>query len=261
VEARVARISIAPVKSLGLVHPERVELLPGGVLGDRRFWLVDEAGRLFNNKRNGPLVTIRPEWDETTRELALTFPDGSRVEGVVELGEVVAAELYGRPHPSRGVIGPWEEALATHVGRPLRLLWSERHATDRGAVGGEVSLVSRGSLERLRTEAGAGTPVDGRRFRMMFEIEGVAAHAEDEWIGTSVRVGSAEIVANGDVGRCVVTSHDPDSGIANLDTLRLLARYRPDGRCEPLPFGVYGTVTVPGRVKVGDPIRPARRSL
>jgi uncharacterized protein YcbX len=60
VEARVARISIAPVKSLGLVHPDSVELGSEGVQGDRRFWLVDEDGRLFNNKRNGPMVAIEP---------------------------------------------------------------------------------------------------------------------------------------------------------------------------------------------------------
>ena len=253
--ARVARISIAPVKSLGLVHPERVELQLGGVRGDRRFWLVDADGRLLNNKRNGPMVRIRPEWDETTRELALGFPDGTRVEGVVELGERVAAVLYGRPHPSRRVIGPWESALAAHVGQPLTLLWSEEHATDRGTAGGDVSLVSRGSLERLRAEAGAGDPVDGRRFRMMFEIEGVEAHAEDDWIGASVHVGSAEIAINGDVGRCIVTSHDPDTGITDLETLDMLARYRPDGRVEPLPFGVYGTVRTPGYVGVGDAVR------
>ena len=253
--ARVARISIAPVKSLGLVHPERVELQLGGVRGDRRFWLVDADGRLLNNKRNGPMVRIRPEWDETTRELALGFPDGTRVEGVVELGEPVAAVLYGRPHPSRRVIGPWESALAAHVGQPLTLLWSEEHATDRGAAGGDVSLVSRGSLERLRAEAGSSDPVDGRRFRMMFEIEGVEAHAEDDWIGASVHIGSAEIAINGDVGRCVVTSHDPDTGITDLETLDTLARYRPDGRVEPLPFGVYGTVRTPGYVGVGDAVR------
>ena len=254
-DARVARISIAPVKSLGLVHPEHVDLHLGGVRGDRRFWLVDEDGRLFNNKRNGTMVVIRPEWDEATRELALGFPDGTRVAGVVELGEPVAAVLYGRPHPSRRVIGPWEEAIAAHVGRPLTLLWSDEHATDRGAAGGDVSLVSRGSLERLRDAAAASAPVDGRRFRMMFEIDGVAAHTEDDWIGASVRIGSAEVAINGDVGRCVVTSYDPDTGVTDLDTLGTLARYRPDGRVEPLPFGVYGTVTVPGRVSVGDAVQ------
>ena len=256
-EARVARISIAPVKALGLVHPESIDLGVAGVTGDRRFWLVDEDGRLFNGKRNGPMVRVRPEWDEDTRHLTLRFPDETEVGGTVELGEPVDAILYGQPHPSRRVIGPWQEALSTHLGRPLELLWSENHATDRGVGGGVASLVSRGSLERLREEAGADTPVDGRRFRMMFEIEGVGAHEEDEWIGSTVRVGNAEIVVNGDVGRCVVTSQDPDRGVADLDTLRTLAAYRPDGVSEPLPFGVYAAVTVPGRVQVGDVVRPA----
>ena len=254
-EAHVVRISIAPVKSLGLVHPETVDLRSDGVQGDRRFWLVDADGRLFNNKRNGPMMTIRPAWDEATRQLSLSFPDGTQVAGRVEFGDSVALELYGRPHPSRRVIGPWEDAISRSVGRPLTLLWSENHATDRGHDGGTVSLVSRGSLERLREEAGVEAPIDGRRFRMMFEIDGVPAHAEDEWIGSSVHVGDAEIVVNGDVGRCLVTSQDPDRGVTDLDTLGTLALYRREGRNEPLPFGVYGAVTAPGRVRVGDTVR------
>lgn len=259
VTAHVARISIAPVKSLGLVHPEHVELERGGVRGDRRFWLVDEDGRLFNNKRCGPLVGIRPEWDEATRELVLHLPNGATVGGNVELGSPERVLLYGRPHPSRRVLGPWEDAISEVAGRRLMLLWSQEHATDRGVEGGEVSLVSRGSLERLRAEAGASGPVDGRRFRMLFEIDGVDPHEEDRWIGSRVRVGPAEISVGGDVGRCAVTSHDPDTGVPDLDTLGALARYRPDGRVEPLPFGVYGAVIVPGRVAVGDPIAPAAR--
>ena len=244
------------MKSLGLVHPESLELLSDGVRGDRRFWLVDADGRLFNNKRNGPMMTIKPDWDEATRQLSLSFPDGTQVAGRVELGEPVAVELYGRPHPSRRVIGPWEEAISRSVGRPLTMLWSESQATDRGGVGGTVSLVSRGSLERLREEARVEAPIDGRRFRMMFEIDGVAAHAEDEWIGSSLQLGDAEIVVNGDVGRCVVTSQDPDRGLTDLDTLGTLALYRREGRTELLPFGVYGGVTAPGRVRVGDTVRP-----
>lgn len=255
-EARVVRISIAPVKSLGLVHPDDVELEPHGVRGNRRFWLVDADGRLFNGKRNGPMVRIRPQWDEETRQLSLTFPDGKRVEGTVELGEAVDAEMYEHPHPSRRVLGPWESAISKFVGRPLTLLWAEQHAADRGYCGGTVSLVSRGSLERLREEAGADEGVDGRRFRMLFEIDGVSAHEEDEWLGAQVRVGNATIVLNGDVGRCVVTSHDPDRGVTDLDTLGVLARYRREGRDEPLPFGVYGAVAVPGRVRVGDAVQP-----
>jgi uncharacterized protein YcbX len=253
--ARVTRISIAPVKSLGLLHPHEIELEPHGVKGNRRFWLVDRNGRLFNNKRNGPMVRIQPEWDEETRQLALTFPDGARLEGTVELGEAVDAVMYRHPHPSRRVLGPWEQAISEFVGLPLTLLWADEHAGDRGYCGGTVSLVSHASLERLGEEAGATEPVDGRRFRMLFEIDGVAAHEEDDWLDSQVRIGDATIVLNGDVGRCVVTSHDPDRGFTDLDTLGTLARYRREGRNEPLPFGVYGSVVVPGRVRVGDPVQ------
>jgi uncharacterized protein YcbX len=261
VEARVVRISIAPVKSLGLVHPDEVELEQHGVRGNRRFWLVDGNGRLFNGKRDGPMVRIRPEWDEETRRLALTFPDGARVGGTVELGDAVDADMYEYPHPSRRVLGPWEEAISEFVGRRLTLLWAEQHAVDRGYRGGTVSLVSRASLERLGEEAGAEGPVDGRRFRMLFEIDGVQAHEEDDWLGTQVRVGAATIVLNGDVGRCVVTSHDPERGVTDLDTLGALASYRREGRNEPLPFGVYGAVAVPGRVRVGDAVQPLQDRL
>jgi uncharacterized protein YcbX len=258
---RVTRISIAPVKSLGLVHPDEVEVGPRGVVGNRRFWLVDEDGRLFNNKRCGPLVRVRPEWDEESRTLALTLPDGERVEGVVELGEPVVADLWGYPNPSRRVVGPWEAAIERVAGQPLTLLWADDHATDRGYRGGDISLVSHASLERLREEGGADNAVDGRRFRMLLEIDGVGAHEEDEWLGTQVQVGDAVLVLNGDVGRCVVTTHDPDTGVTDFDTLGVLAGYRREGRDEPLPMGVYGAVAVPGRVRVGDPVLPLQRSL
>ena len=252
----VTGIAVAPVKSLGLVHPDEVMLEPYGVRGNRRFWLVDGDGRLLNNKRVGPMVRIRSEWDEETQRLALTFPDGARVEGVVELGDPVDAAMYRHPHPSRRVVGPWEQAIAHFVGEPLTLLYAETHAVDRGYRGGSVSLVSRASLERLGEEAGADRPVDGRRFRMLFEIDGVAAHEEDSWLGTQVLIGDATIALNGDVGRCVVTSHDPDTGVTDLDTLGTLAAYRREGYAEPLPFGVYGEVVSPGVVRVGDRVEP-----
>jgi MOSC domain-containing protein len=256
---RVARISIAPVKALALVHPEEVEVDFTGVAGDRRFWLVDGEGRLANDKAFPSLLLVRPEWDETTRRLALAFPDGKRVEGTVEPGDSVEATMYGQPHASRAVPGPWQQALSEYVGQPLTLLWSESGGVDRGVGGGAATLVSRASLERMREEAGAAEPVDGRRFRMLFEIDGTRPHEEDEWIGSRVEVGDAVIAFTGDVGRCVVTKTNPESAEIDFDTLGTLASYRPEGRTEPLPFGVHGAVVQPGRVRVGDPVRPVVR--
>ena len=251
-EARVTRISIAPVKSLGLVHPGEVTLGPGGVMGDRRFWLLDEQGSLYGGKRDGTLMQVRPEWDEQSRRLVLSFPDGTRIEGVVELGGPVDAALYRLPRPSHRVLGPWQDAISSFAGRPLTLLWADESAVDRTPEGGTVSLVSRASLERLASEVGIADEVDGRRFRMLFEIDGVRPHEEDGWIGTEVQVGEATLRFNGDIGRCVVTSRDPDTGEIDLPTLVTLVAYRPEGRTESLPFGVYGSVVSPGRVRIGD---------
>jgi uncharacterized protein YcbX len=120
-------------------------------------------------------------------------------------------------------------------------------------------LISRGSLERMRAEAGSAEPVDGRRFRMLFEIDGVEPHEEDRWLGRRVAIGDAVVVPLGDVGRCVVTTCDPDTAVSDFDTLKLLAGYRREGVTEPLPFGVYCDVAVPGRVRVGDPVRAVAR--
>jgi uncharacterized protein len=254
----VVRISIAPVKGLGLVHPAAVELTRRGVAGDRRFWLTAAGGRLANGKAYPRLMQVRPDWDEGTRRLALHFPGGDVVSGVVEPGDPVQAVLWGEPHPSRLVPGPWREALSEFVGAELTLLWSEGGAVDRGSDrAGWMSIVSRASLERLQEVAGTPHEVDGRRFRMLFEVDGVAAHEEDTWIGVRVAVGEAVVAPLGDVGRCAVTKCDPDTGVSDLDTLGALADYRREGRVEPLPFGVWGEVLVPGRVCVGDPVRPA----
>jgi uncharacterized protein len=256
-QAHVVGISLAPVKAMALVHPDEVVVGAIGVVGNRRFWLRDENGNLFNAKKEGKLLQIRPQWDESSRRLALTFPDGRRVEGVVELGEPVDAFVYGELRPSRGVSGAaWAEAVSDFVGRPLELLWADDNGVDRLTSEGTVSLISMASLDRLREEMGVDRPIDPRRFRMLFQIDGVGPNEEDTWIGRHLQLGDAELIVTGDIGRCVVTSRDPDTGITDMPTLAALAGYRREGHSEPLPLGVKGTVYTPGRVRVGDLASP-----
>ena len=102
-EGRVVRISIAPVTSLHLVNPDEIELGTAGVTGDRRFWLVDADRRLVNGKRHPELMRVHSRWDEESRRLALTFPDGPVVAGAVELGVVRGRALrHAAPIANRG---------------------------------------------------------------------------------------------------------------------------------------------------------------
>jgi uncharacterized protein YcbX len=259
----VAQISISPVKGLALVHPGEVMLARTGVPENRRFHIVDADGRRYNQLRNGGLVRIKQDYDAALGRLVLRFPDGRAAEGEVRLGDEVTTDFYGRPVSGNYVQGPWSEALSEWAGRSLRLVQSAPGAAvDR--TRGQVSLVSQASLEELGREA-ATAPVDGRRFRMLFEVDSCGAHEEDTWVRLHVRIGEALVRLRGDVGRCAITTQNPDSGIPDLDTLRTLAAYRPrthnEAGKEHVPFGVYGEVVEPGRVAVGDLVEVMEFSL
>lgn len=253
--ATVCAIAIAPVKGLGLVHPSSVELTTAGVAGDRRYALLDGNGKLANGKRFGPLVQVRP-LDSREGYLSLGLPDGTELDGDVALGEEVQGVFYGEPRSGRLVLGPWARALSDLAGEPLRLIaLADGEGIDR-REDGVVTLQSQSALDAMAEAAGVGS-VDGRRFRMTFTVDGVGAHEEDSWIGRRVRIGGAVIVPAGNVGRCAITTHDPDTGVKSLDTLKLIA----DGRghiatTEPLPFGVHAAVVEPGPVRVGDAVLP-----
>ncbi|MFL5946697.1 MAG: MOSC domain-containing protein [Gaiellaceae bacterium] len=258
----VARISIAPVKGLGLLHPDEVALEHTGVRANRLFHIVDADGRRYNQLRNGGLVQIRPEYDG--RRLALHFPDGSTAADDVALGAEVTVDFYNRPVTGRLVEGPWAAALSEWAGRPLRLLQSEPGAAvDRRR--GHVSLVSSASLEELARHGGHDGTVDGRRFRMLFELDGCKPHEEDGWIKRHVRIGEALVRLRGDVGRCAITTQNPETGAPDFDTLKTIRAYREitanEAGKKHLPFGVYGEVVEPGKVALGDPVEVVELSL
>lgn len=255
--ARVAWITYAPVKGLALTHADEVELEPTGVRANRRFHLVTDDGRLVNGKIAGTLVRVAAASDADSTHLSLRFPDGLAIEGGVGLGGAVETNFYGRPVAGHLVEGDFSAALSSFAGRALRLVRVDApgEGSDRG-VDASVSVVSQGTLDRLAHEAGAAA-VDGRRFRMLFGIEGIDAHVEDGWVGRHVGVGDAVVTLRALVGRCAVTTQDPDTGVPDLDTLRLLAGYRSEVEsAEPLPIGVWGGVVRPGTVRVGDPVEP-----
>ncbi len=255
----MAWISVAPVKGLRLQHRDEVQLEESGVPGDRAFFVVDDRGIMVSASRLGPLVAVVPEHDAEAQTLSLRFPGGDEVTGRVELGEPESVRFYGLELRARPVRGPYSEALSRHCGKELRLVAAppERRAVDRGRDGA-ATLLSVTSLERLRAEAAATEPVDRRRFRMTFGVDGLKAHEEDAWIDCDVHVGGALLRVLGNVGRCALTTRQPETGVVDFKTLHHLQGYRGDVQTtEPLPFGVHALVLRPGRVRVGDTVTVA----
>jgi uncharacterized protein len=255
---RVSWLTVAPVKGLALQRRDEVVLEQHGVTDNRRFHIVEPTERRTGVLEIPALVQVGADYDDATGRLTLRFPGGRVVDGTVAVGEMTTTDFYGRPVPSRFVVGPWERALSEFAGRPLRLARSERPgaAVDRGR--GAISLVSDESVEELARRAGE-ERVDERRFRMLIGVSGARPHEEDEWVGREVEIGDARVRFLGTVGRCAVTTRDPDTGRRDLDTLHVIGGYRgftvKRGGKRELDFGIYGDVVRSGRVRVGDEVR------
>ncbi len=252
----VVRFSIAPVRSLALEHPTEIFLTEQGVAEDRRFYLIDERGFLVDRVVVGRLVQASGHTDPAGETLRVTLPDGTVLEGDVHLGAAVETPLHGRVAVGHEVIGPWGEALSPLAERPVRIIRTDRIGGTRR--GNAASLVSQGSLDELARQAGVPN-VDGRRFRMLMDLDGATAHEEDAWIGRRISVGEAILRVTERDARCAITTQDPDTGGRDLDTLRTILSYRgpmPDSKGAPKAmFGVLADVERPGRIRLGDEVR------
>ncbi len=254
-EIVVTGFATTPVKGMRIHEVDAIELSRNGARGDRAFYVIDDRGRMVNGKVVRNLQVVVPTYDADADELTMTFPDGEQVSDRVRLAEPVPTQFFGRPRKAPEVIGPWSEAISAFFDQPLRLV-ATRTAVDRG-IKATASVVSRGSLRRLAEQAESDT-VDGRRFRMLIEIDGVAPHEEDNWVGHRVQIGPASLAMHGHVGRCLITSRDPETAEVDLPTLELLASYRREAdSTEPLPFGIYGEVLEGGTVSIGDRVTVA----
>ena len=250
----MTRLSIAPVKSLALQHPEEITLERWGARGNREFYLIDEEGRLFGGAKHGPLVQVGAEFDAREGRLRLSFPDGATIDEPTALDtQTVETNFWGRTARGRVVDGPFSEALSNFAGRPLRLVRPDRPG-DANDIW-PVSLVTSASVEELARRAGRAEPLDSRRFRMLIEVGGCRPHEEDEWTGERVRVGGAVLGMPGPIPRCVVTTQDPATGIRDFPTLSEIRKYRGTPEQE-IRFGVYGKVLEPGTIRLGDPVEP-----
>jgi uncharacterized protein YcbX len=247
----VARFSIAPVRSLGLQHPTEIDVTEVGVVEDRRFFLTNDTNRLIDQLIVFELVQVESRTDPDATTLWLRFPDGRVVNGAIELGEAVETPIHGRTGVGHAVIGPWSDALSDYVGMPIRVIRCDRPGGTRR--GNPTSIISDGSLRELAAHAGV-EEVDGRRFRMLIDLEGARAHEEDTWIGRRIALGDAVLQVTKPDARCAITTHDPDTGDPDLDTLRTLISYRGLREGMHADFGVLADVVQPGRIRVGDEV-------
>ena len=250
----VKAIHIAPVKSFALQHPQEVSVNNDGIVEDRRFYLVDQRGRLLTQREIGKLVQVKAEYQASPERLRLQLPGGTALEDPVQLGEPIETSVFGRLVRGHVVTGDWNDVLADFCGAPVSLVRSDEAGQSQD--GYPISLMSQASVDELGRQTGGTITFDSRRFRPNLVLGGCDPHQEDEWVGGVLQIGDElrlRLMARDP--RCAITTHSPTTGERDVDTLRLILSYRPDPRAAF--FGVYGIVEGPGKVTLGDVVKTA----
>jgi uncharacterized protein YcbX len=246
--ATVARFNVTPVKSTALHHPDSIDLRREGAVGDRRFVFARSDGTRLHGISKAPLMPVVSTWSAADERLTMRFPDGSSAEGsALPVGERVDIKLFDRTVPARAIDAVLTEAIRRLVDETLTVFRVEEPEFAGGRHRASIiSLASVADVGSLGGDAG----LDPRRFRMLIELDGVDAYAEDGWQGRRLHVGEAVIRIGARVDRCVMTNLAPGTGANDFDTLKVLSRHRRVG--PELLLGVYGNVERPGLIGVGD---------
>ena len=246
--ATVARFNVTPVKSTALHHPDSIDLRREGAVGDRRFLLARSDGTRLHGISKAPLMPIVSTWSAPDERLTMRFPDGSSAEGsALPVGQRVDIELFDRTVPARAIDPVLTEAIRRLVDETLTVFRVEEPEFAGGRH--RASIISLASVADVGSRGGD-VRLDPRRFRMLIELDGPEAYAEDGWQGRYLHVGDAIVRLGSRMNRCVMTNLAPDTGASDFDTLKVLAKHRKVGA--ELVLGVYGDVERPGRIEIGD---------
>jgi uncharacterized protein YcbX len=193
-------------------------------------------------------MPIASTWSLADERLMMRFPDGTSAEGsALPVSERLDIKLFDRTVPAQAIDPVFTEAIRRVVDETLTVFRVEEPEFAGG--GHRASIISLASVAEVGSQGGD-TRLDPRRFRMLIELDGVEAYAEDGWQGRRLRLGDAVVRLGRRINRCVMTNLAPDTGEDDFDTLKVLAQHRKVGT--ELLLGVYGDVERPGRIEVGD---------
>ena len=261
---RLSAIFRYPVRSLRGQSLEQATIEPRGILGDRRWMVVDDTGRFLTRREFSRMALF--DVRATPDGLLLSHPD----HGTVHVGQpdaaapLIHARVWKDIVPVRCADAQTGDFLTRAIGRPAQLVYQpdeSRRAIDPAYAdpddetslsdGYPLLVTALGSLAALNERLAL--PIGITRFRPNLVIDGVEPWAEDKW--RLIRIGGATLRIVKPCSRCINTTQDELTGERfegndPLKTLRWMGRMTKGG----IMFGQNAIPDGPGEVRVGDEI-------
>lgn len=237
-----------PVKSMQGERVERLELGPGGAIGDRELAVVDPAARKVLSAKRHPalLLAAARRVDDT---IVVTLPDGGEHDAAdpgtnAALSAWLDLEVRLAPPPAGEV---WPMEMYTGMSDEATPLFDWP-----GPAGSWVDLADAHWLTTASLAAARALHPEGdwdvRRFRpnALLAVDG-ASWAEDTW--STVEVGGVGSEVLMPTPRCSMPPR-AQPGLERDPAVAATLRDHHDNN-----LGIYATITQAGSIAVGDEVR------
>jgi hypothetical protein len=215
-----------PVKSMGGESLDRADLESRGLVGDRRYAVVDADGRFASGKDSRRF---------RRRDAVFSYATATSAAGDVEVRRDEFSWLAGDE--------ALDDDLTRAFGDPVRVL-PENGTSHFDA--GAISLVGTATLDWCRSELGV--DAQPRRLRVNVVMETDEPFVEERWVGRDLRLGVVGLRMVERIERCRTIDLAQDGVATTTRWLKAL------GGSRELCVGVYADVVTPGSVAVGDPV-------
>ncbi len=227
-----------PIKGLGGIALREAKLGMRGLAYDRRFMLVNLAGRFLSQRQLPQMAVLDTRLEGDRLVVADRRSPGDRVDFPLEPqdGHSLRVQIWEDSCPAWTISDELDNWFSNALGTACRLVFlpnkSPRRlrmpgATDRHQVsfadGHPYLLTNEASLADLNSRMKR--PIGMLRFRPNLVITGLPSYAEDEL--AEFRIGTARFHLTKPCARCQVTTVDPATGqVDGREPLRTLSTYR-----------------------------------
>ena len=239
----VAELWRHPIKSHGRETLAAVDLSAGKCLPWDRHWAVTHdvskyEGSEWASCQNFMIGTRTPK-------LAGIWAKLDETNGKITLSHQDIGTLTFDPNDDIQAFLDWVKPLCpANRAMPTGIVSADgRGMTDSDYP--SVSIMTRTSHDAVADAIGK--PLELERWRGNIWLDGTQPFEEFEWIGKTIRIGTAELEIREPIERCMHTASNPVTGERDADTLGIL-----NSTFGHQNFGIYAVVTKDGHVALGD---------
>lgn len=260
----VSQLYIYPIKSLGGIAVNAVNITDRGFEYDRRWMLIDNNNRFLSQREISEMALLQVEMLQHglkvyhKKEVSnfIEIPFGLTIPGTitVDIWETLCEALLVSPDADK-----WFSAVLNF---PCRLVYmpdsTKRQIDKRYAISVEditsfadgypILMISEASLQDLNNKTEESIPVE--RFRPNMVFSGGYPFIEDTM--KEFAINECKFFGVKPSARCVITTINPHTGQKGKEPLKALSAYR--RKESRVYFGENVIAASAGRISISDPI-------